>query len=399
MSAHPAAPSAHLRTSARTLVLWLAAATFGIGLTEFAAMTLLPFYAREFGVTEPQASRAVSAYALGVVVGAPVLSVVMGGWERRRALVVLLGMFATGNLLAALAPSMPLLVGARFLAGLPHGALFGIAQLVAATAMGRERAAQAVAWVMMGLTVATVVGVPTVSVIGQATTWRLPFALVAVGGLLLAAVLWRLVPPGGGRSGGTSFHELNALRNPDVLLTLAMGAIGFGGMFAVYSFLSATLLENTDAPAWGIPLVLMAYGVGGILGNLAAGRTPAGRLLPVAGAFQAFIGVATLVYSLTVDHWWLMLLSVAVVGFGGGLVVPLQTRLMHVAGEAQTMAAAMNHAAFNAANALGPAVAGAALAAGWGWHSTGWAGAALSVGGLVVWAVMMLRDRAARPAA
>ncbi|WP_462419002.1 MFS transporter [Kytococcus sp. Marseille-QA3725] len=385
------------RSDPRTLVLWLAAATFGIGLTEFAAMTLLPFYADEFGATEPQASRAVSTYAIGVVVGAPVFSVVMGRWARRRALVALLGLFVLGNLLAALAPSMLTLVAARFVAGLPHGAMFGIAQLVAATVMGREKAAQAVASVMMGLTVATVVGVPTVSSLGQATSWRLPFVLVAVGGVITAAALWRLVPPGGGRTEGSPLRELTALRNPDVLLPLAMGAVGFGGMFAVYSYLSATLLEHSHAPAWGIPLVLMTYGVGGILGNLVAGRTPAGRLLPVAGAFQAFIGAATLVYSLTVDHWWLMMLSVTLVGFGGGLVVPLQTRLMHVAGDAQTMAAAMNHAAFNAANALGPAVAGAALAAGWGWRSTGWAGAVLSLGGLLIWAVMMLRERR-RPA-
>lgn len=358
-------------------------------------MTLLPFYAAEFGVPEHTASMAVSAYALGVVIGAPLLSMAVARWERRKALVALLALFVVGNLLGAAANSLPTLVAARFVAGLPHGALFGIAQLVAATAMGRERAAQAVAWVLTGLTVATVVGVPTLSALGQATSWRVPFVLVAVGGVVVAAVLARLVPPGGGSRKGSALAELGALRNPDVLLPLAMGAIGFGGMFAVYSFLSATLLQHTHAPGWAVPIVLMAYGVGGTLGNLVAGRSPEHRLLITAGAFQAFIGVATLVYSFTVDHWWLMLVSVALVGFGGGMVVPLQTRLMHVAGEAQTMAAALNHAAFNAANALGPAVASAALAAGWGWRSTGWVGAALSLGGLLVWTVIMARERRA----
>ena len=156
--------------------------------------------------------------------------------------VALLTLFVVGNLLGAAANSLPTLVAARFVAGLPHGALFGIAQLVAATAMGRERAAQAVAWVLTGLTVATVVGVPTLSALGQATSWRVPFVLVAVGGVVVAAVLARLVPPGGGSRRGSALAELGALRNPDVLLPLAMGAIGFGGMFAVYSFLSATLL-------------------------------------------------------------------------------------------------------------------------------------------------------------
>lgn len=386
------------RRPAAPLVFWLAAATFGIGITEFAAMTLLPFYAADFGVPEHTASMAVSAYALGVVIGAPVLSMAVARWERRKALVALLALFVVGNLLGAAANSLPTLVAARFVAGLPHGALFGIAQLVAATAMGRERAAQAVAWVLTGLTVATVVGVPTLSALGQATSWRVPFVLVAVGGVVVAAVLARLVPPGGGSRRGSALAELGALRNPDVLLPLAMGAIGFGGMFAVYSFLSATLLQHTHAPGWAVPIVLMAYGVGGTLGNLVAGRSPEHRLLITAGAFQAFIGVATLVYSFTVDHWWLMLVSVALVGFGGGMVVPLQTRLMHVAGEAQTMAAALNHAAFNAANALGPAVAGAALAAGWGWRSTGWVGVLLALGGLAVWAVIMVRERRAASA-
>lgn len=381
------------RRSPRTLVLWLAAATFGIGITEFAAMTLLPFYAAEFGVPEHTASRAVSAYALGVVVGAPLLSMAVARWERRKALVVLLALFVLGNLLGAAATSLTTLVAARFVAGLPHGALFGIAQLVAATAMGRERAAQAVAYVLSGLTIATVVGVPSLSALGQATSWRVPFVVVALMGVVVAVMLARLVPAGGGARQGSALAELGALRNPDVLLPLAMGAIGFGGMFAVYSFLSATLLEHTHAPGWAIPIVLMTYGVGGTLGNLVAGRATEGRLLVTAGAFQAFIGVATLVYSLTVDHWWLMVLSVALVGFGGGMVVPLQTRLMHVAGEAQTMAAALNHAAFNAANALGPAVAAAALAAGWGWRSTGWVGALLALGGLLVWAVIMVRER------
>ena len=383
------------RRPAAPLVFWLAAATFGIGITEFAAMTLLPFYAADFGVPEHTASRAVSAYALGVVIGAPLLSMAVARWERRKALVALLTLFVVGNLLGAAANSLPTLVAARFVAGLPHGALFGIAQLVAATAMGRERAAQAVAWVLTGLTVATVVGVPTLSALGQATSWRVPFVLVAVGGAVVAVVLARLVPPGGGSRRGSALAELGALRNPDVLLPLAMGAIGFGGMFAVYSFLSATLLQHTHAPGWAVPIVLMAYGVGGTLGNLVAGRSPEHRLLITAGAFQAFIGVATLVYSFTVDHWWLMLVSVALVGFGGGMVVPLQTRLMHVAGEAQTMAAALNHAAFNAANALGPAVASAALAAGWGWRSTGWVGVLLALGGLAVWAVIMVRERRA----
>lgn len=386
------------RRPAAPLVFWLAAATFGIGITEFAAMTLLPFYAAEFGVPEHTASMAVSAYALGVVIGAPLLSMAVARWERRKALVALLALFVVGNLLGAAANSLPTLVAARFVAGLPHGALFGIAQLVAATAMGRERAAQAVAWVLTGLTVATVVGVPTLSALGQATSWRVPFVLVAVGGAVVAAVLARLVPPGGGSRKGSALAELGALRNPDVLLPLAMGAIGFGGMFAVYSFLSATLLQHTHAPGWAVPIVLMAYGVGGTLGNLVAGRSPEHRLLISAGAFQAFIGVATLVYSFTVDHWWLMLVSVALVGFGGGMVVPLQTRLMHVAGEAQTMAAALNHAAFNAANALGPAVASAALAAGWGWRSTGWVGGLLALGGLAVWAVIMVRERRAASA-
>lgn len=388
---------AHSDRQASLTILSLAIGAFGIGVTEFATMGLLPFYASDLGVSEPQAGHAISAYALGVVVGAPVLSILGARLDRKRLLILLIAFFGIANLLGAFAPSLGLLIAARFAAGLPHGAYLGVAMLLAAELSPNRRGAVAVAQVLMGLTVANVIGVPLAGAVGQWFGWRWSFVIVAGIAGLCALAIGRTAPVLQDDVSRSPLSEIRALSNPAIWLTLGIGAVGSGAIFAVYSYLSAAMIDAARAPAWGIPLALSCYGIGSTAGSYLAGRLTAWSQF--GAALMLLIGMAAmaLLYAAVMGHWPLMALAVLGMGLMSGLVIPLQMRLMHVAGEAQTLAAALNHAAFNAANALGPLLAGAALGAGYGWASSGMVGAALAIGGMIVLALAWLQARRPRP--
>lgn len=378
--------------SLKVVTFWLAFGTFVLGCSEFAAMGLLPYFADDFGISEKAAGYAISAYALGVVVGAPLITMFFSHIARRTMLIAMMIFYAGGNLLTALAWSEWTMNIARFIAGLPHGAYFGIAMLFAADIAGRNRRARAVSNVILGLTVATIVGVPGISAIGQTMGWRIGFFMISALSLVTAVMVWKMAPYRGPNPNANPRSELSALKNKDVLLVLLMGAIGFGGMFSVYSYFSATYLNTTTSPEWGIAVILLIYGVGTTLGNLLAGRIAEGRLLRTALGFQVLLGVSAAAYAMSVGNPVLMAIALFCMGMGGGMVVPLQTRLMDVAGNAQTLAGAMNHAAFNSANALGPWLAGIALASGYGYASTGWVGVALSAGGVLIWCLIVMTN-------
>lgn len=381
--------------SIRPALMALALGAFAIGTSEFAAMGLLPYFAGDLGLAEPQAGHVISAYALGVVIGAPLTSILGAKLPRRRYLAALMAFYGVMNLLAAVLPGFAMLAGMRFLAGLPHGGFLGVAMLYAADALPREHRARGAAQIIMGLTVANIAGVPLAGALGQGIGWRWGFALPGVLALISAWAILRLAPRVGGNPDARPWDELQALRNPKVLWLLAVGAIGFGGLFAVYAFLTAAMLATTDAPGWAIPLALAMFGVGGTLGTWAAGQITE-RLGQVRAAYISLGAMAVTqgFAALVVGDWMLMVLSSFLLAAGAGLVIPLQTRLMDVAGPAQSMAAAMNHAAFNAANALGPFLAGAALAAGWGWRAPGLVGIALTLAGALVLTLAVRQDRA-----
>lgn len=366
-------------------ILALALGSFAIGTSEFAAMGLLPWFAADLGVTEPQGGHVISAYALGVVVGAPITTILGARLPRRRYLAALIAFFAVMNLAGAIFPGYHTLIGTRFMAGLPHGGFLGVASLLAADALPKEQRAKGVMQVMLGLTVANIIGVPFASALGQGLGWRWGFAVPGVLGLLSAVLILKFAPRVGADPNARPFEELKALINPSVVLVLLVGAVGFGGLFAVYSYLTAAMLATTTPPAWAMPAALSMFGVGATLGTLNAGR-----LTIKLGHFRAtavlIVGMAATqaFAALAVGSWPMMVLSSILLGLGTGMSIPLQTRLMDVAGNAQSMAAAMNHAAFNAANALGPWLAGLALAAGWGWRAPGVVGVGLSVAGLVM---------------
>ena len=371
----------------------LALGGFAIGTTEFASMSLLPYFAKSLGVDAPTAGHAISAYALGVVVGAPVIAVGAARMPRRLILVALMAVFAVGNLLSALSPSFGWMLVFRFFSGLPHGAYFGVAALVAASVAPPERRARAVAMVMIGLTVATIVGVPMANAVGQWIGWRWGFVIVAVLAALTAAAVYLFAPRDAAHPDASPLRELGALGKGRVWLTLAIGAIGFGGVFCVYTYLASTLLEVTHASPAALPLVLAVFGAGMTVGTLVCAWAADRALIPAIGGVLLWSAGALALYPAAVHSLWTLIPVVFLIGCGGGLGAVLQTRLMDVAGDAQTLAAALNHSAFNFANALGPWLGGLAIAAGYGWTSTGWVGAALALGGFAIWVVAALDVR------
>ncbi len=362
---------------------------FAIGTTEFSAMSVLPDFASDLGVDAPTAGHAISAYALGVVVGAPLLAVMGARIARWKLLIGFMALFAVGNALSAMSPTFGWLLAFRFLSGLPHGAYFGVAALVAASVVPLAYRTRAVSTILLGLTIATVIGVPVATGVSHAFGWRWTFAAVSV----LAAITMTLValfaPRDPAHPDASPLRELGALKRRQVWLTLGIGAIGFGGMFCVYAYLASTLTAVTGVGPGMIPWVFAVFGGGMLAGNLIGGWT-SDRFGMKAGAGMLIWSVFSLIlYFFAAPHLWAVLIVIVLIGAGMGLGSLLQTRLMDVAGDAQTLAAALNHSAFNTANALGPFLGGLAIAAGFGWASTGLVGSALAFGGLIIWAWAM----------
>ncbi|UAK26746.1 MFS transporter [Sphingomonas nostoxanthinifaciens] len=372
----------------------LAVGGFAIGTTEFATMSLLPYFATDLHIDAPTAGHVISAYALGVVVGAPLIAVMAAKMARRTLLIGLMLLFALGNGLSGIAPTYGWMLAFRFLSGLPHGAYFGIASLVAASLVPPGKRSQAVARVMLGLTVATIIGVPVANAIGRAIGWRWCFGLVTALALLTALLVALFAPRDNAPAGNSALAELAALRRLQVWLALGTGAIGFGGLFAVYTYLADTMHAVTHASAGAVPFALAAFGVGATIGSLVVPRFADRALKPTAAGLLIWSAIVLSLWPLAAQHLWSVIVELFAIGLGTALGIVLQTRLMDVADHAQGLAAALNHSAFNTANALGPALGGAAIAAGYGWTSTGWVGAMLAIGGLVIWIVSIVTSRA-----
>ncbi|MFF8540318.1 MFS transporter [Streptomyces werraensis] len=372
----------------------LAVVAFGIGTTEFVSMGLLPQIADGLAVSVPAAGNVVSAYALGVVIGAPLLTAIGARVPHKRLLLMLTGVFVVGNVASALAPNFELLFAARVLAGLPHGALFGVGAVVASKLVAPDRAARAVSMMFLGLTVANIVGVPAGTALGQQLGWRFAYAAVAVIGVLALAALVRLVPhqPRGEQAG--VMHELRAMKNKQVLLGLVTAVVGFGGFFAMYSYLVPMLTHLTGISDSSTTLVLALFGVGMTLGTLVAGPLTDRALRPTLYGGFALLAAALVTLHFVIGHLVPALIVITITGGLSSLITtPVQMLLMAKAHEAPTMAAASNHSAFNLANAGGAWLGGLVIAAGWGWSSPTLVGAALAVVGLALAAAGGFLDR------
>ncbi|MHA4820302.1 MFS transporter [Streptomyces aculeolatus] len=378
-------------------LLALAVSAFGIGTTEFVMMGLLPNVADDLGTSVPTAGYLVSAYAIGVVIGAPLLTALGSRIPRKRILLWLMALFSLGNLASALAPNFALLAASRVLAGLPHGAFFGVGAVVAARLAAEGRQARAVATMFLGLTVANIVGVPAATLLGQRLGWRATFLVVTAVGLVAMAALARLVPQiATGVQHGLR-RELRALAAPQVLLGLLTGVLGFAGVFAVYSYLASITTEVTGLAEGYVTLVLALFGVGMTLGALIAGPLTDRALRPTLYGSLAALALTLLLFRTTVHTAWLAMPTVVLLGAVGFMTTtPLQMLVMHKARHAPTLASASNHSALNLANAGGAWMGGAAIAAGWGWTSPALVGAALAVVGLIVAVAAGLLDRGRR---
>ncbi|WP_240484067.1 MFS transporter [Corynebacterium sputi] len=380
-------------------MLALALGAFGIGTTEFVSMGLLPMIAADLGITEAEAGHVVTAYALGVVVGAPLITTLTGRVPRRRLVIVLMAAFILGNLLtvfAGMTGSYAILIFSRLVAGLPHGAYFAVANLIAASMAEPGKRGQAIARISLGLATATVIGVPAAQWLGQTLGWNVAYGLVVIIGLLCIAGLWHAMPHMTLMAPTRPSTEFGALINPQVLMSFFAGAVGFGGMFAVYTYISWTMTERAGFSMDLIWFVLMVYGIGMVVGNWLGGRlADVSPDKTVVGSFIAMIILLIMFFFLSTSATMAIalfgLLSIA----GGVLAVNMQARFMDVAGKAQNLAASMNQAAFNIANGAGAAVGGAVIAAGFNYSYPALAGAALALGGLVIFIpAMVYRQRA-----
>jgi len=387
----------------RAALVALALGGFAVGLTEFVLMGLLPEVAHgllpgDWARSQPgavaHAGWLITAYALGVVAGAPTIAVVSARMARKRLVAGLLVLFVVATALTALAPTFGLVLAARFVAGLPHGAYFGAAGMVAASLMGPGNKAKGYAIVLGGLTVSTVLGVPLVTALGQATSWRVAYLVIAALFAVATAAVLVTVPAVSAGAGGSPRAELRAFRAPQVWLVALTGSIGFAGFFAAYSFVAPVTTEVAGLPVSAVPWVLVAAGVGMTAGNLLGGMAADRALRPaMLGGFAALI-LATAAYGVLARWPAGLLVSAFVVGAAALFLGPaLQTRLIEVAPGAQLMGAAVNQSATNLANSIGATLGSLAIGHGLGYLSPAWVGVGLGSAGLVLAAVSFRLDR------
>ncbi|MGV9338093.1 MFS transporter [Streptomyces sp. NPDC003688] len=376
-------------------LLALAVGAFGIGTTEFVMMGLLPDVADDLRISIPTAGHLVSAYALGVVIGAPLLAAVTARMSRRTVLIGLMALFVAGNALSAFAPGYDSLLAARFLSGLPHGAFFGVGAVVATSMVAPERKARSVSLMFLGLTVANVAGVPVATLVGQHLGWRATFLGVSVIGLAAIASLALLIPHDHTHASPAGLRgELAALRSLPVWLALGTTVAGFGALFAAYSYVTPMLTDAAGFAPASVTLLLALFGVGATAGNLLGGRLADHAMRGTLFGGLAALGAVLLLFPLMMRAEWSAALAVALLGMAAFVTgSPLQLMVMDKAAAAPSLASSANQAAFNLANAGGAWIGGLALAAGLGATSPALAGAALAVLGIGVAAVAYGVDR------
>ncbi|MBB5749296.1 MFS transporter [Micrococcus sp. TA1] len=396
-AADPSAPPARPARPRRILpgILALALGGFAIGTTEFAIMGLLPQAVADLEVDLPAGGILISAYALGVVVGAPLLAAGLARVDRKVSALSLMAMFVIGHAASLLAPDFATMLVARFISGLPHGAYFSAAALAAAHLAGPARRGQATAWVMAGLSVANLVGVPVATWLGQSAGWRWMFILTGVfGTATIAAVAW-LVPAIPAPAGTSVRGELTALRSGALWRAVLVGTIGFAGMFALYTYIAPVFVEIGGLPERLVPVIMALYGLGMVAGTLLGGAWSDRSATRTLQWMLGTVAVALALFSVTAPWWVLSLVPLLAAATAASALVPsLQVLLVDAAPHAPQLSGALNHSALNLANAMGAWVGAAVISAGAGLQVPAGAGAGLAAVGCVL-SLLLLRPRSA----
>lgn len=366
-------------------LLALAIGAFGIGTTEFVIMGLLPQVASDYGVPIPTAGLLVSGYALGVVAGAPLMTLLGTRISRKRMLMLLMGLFVAGNLLSAAAPTFGVMLTGRVLASLAHGAFFGIGSVVAAGLVAPEKKAGAIAMMFSGLTIANVIGVPMGTLVGQSLGWRTTFVFVAALGVLGLVGIAKLVPEQPRPQGVRLRHELAAFRNTQVLLAMAMTVLGFGGVFAAITYITPMMTDVAGFAGSSVTWLLVLFGLGMVGGNLVGGRFADRSLMPMLYVSLGGLALVLALFTLTAHHKVAAAVTIVLIGaLGFATVPPLQKRVLDQAAGAPTLASAVNIGAFNLGNALAAWLGGMVITAGLGYTAPDWIGALLAASALIL---------------
>ena len=366
-------------------VFALTISAFAIGTTEFVIMGLLPIVASDLHVSIPAAGMLVTGYALGVVAGAPILTVATSRMERKPLLIGLMGLFILGNLIAAIAPSYAVLMVARIVASFTHGAFFGVGSVVAASLVPADKKARAIAMMFTGLALANILGVPGGTAIGQAFGWRATFWAVTALGVISTIALSLLVKPVGGHGGGNLRGEIAALRHPPVWVALGTTMLGFGGVFVVLTYIAPILQTTTGLSPRTVTIVLFIFGIGLTIGNTIGGHLADKALMPSLIGILAVLAAVMAVFAVTMHFPIAAIATIFVWGVASFATVPaLQTRVVEKARHAPNLAASLNIGAFNLGNALGAALGGGLIDLGFDYPVIAIAGALVAAGGCLL---------------
>lgn len=382
-----------------SILMVLALGTFILGLAEFSMMPMLPLISETFNSTPSQSGYAISAYAMGVVAGAPVFMLATANMKKRTALLIFLSMMCISNTLSAFATSLEQLVLFRFFSGLPHGAYFGAAILLASDIAPAGKRASFMSKVFMGLTIATIVGVPIVTLVGQYLSWR--YCLAGAGGLAFIAFIcvYKVVPNVKNAQPSNLINEFGVLKNKLVWSILGIAIIGFGGVFCIYTYIADTILVTTETPAYTISIAMIMFGIGSTLGNYLLGKAADKSAIKTTGLVLVGTIVFSIAYVSASHNIWLLYAVIFFIGCSIGLATLIQSLLMEVSPDGHAMIGALVQCAFNVANAIGPWVGGIAIAQGAAPHQTGYVAAALFIGGLMMWLLSYLQIAQKQPAA
>jgi len=383
------------------IALFLAA--FGIGTAEFVIAGLLPEVSVDLGVSIPTAGFLITAYAIGVAVGGPIVTLLTSRYSRRNTILALIAVFTIGQALCAIAPNYPMLMAARLLVSIGHGAFFGVAAIVATRLVAPEKAGSAVSMLLAGITVANILGVPGGTAIGNVLGWRATFWAVGLLGLLSLVAIMLLLPadkPEASHERTSLSAQFKVLGRPVILLSFAIIIVAMIGQFAVFTYIAPYLITVTNVPQNLVPWLLLLFGVGSTIGVLVGGRLADWKLMP---SLIGMLLALTVVYAaMALSSYHAIAMGICILLWSGlsfGFGAPVQTRILRASADAPNLASPLIPTAFNLGIALGASIGAAALDHGWGYVSLAWIGSAVSLAAAVIAVVSWNFETSAKPQA